>query len=107
MTNSHIETVPGKCGNKPVIVRHIFRFRWACPSGATTGQLQPTAQNQTAEREGHHHAGGMPRPDHPVRGILTSAGARSTSRSVSVSKTCRSTGTSQARPKGVRWYDGS
>ena len=29
------------------VLRHIFRFRWACPSGATTGQLQPTAQNQT------------------------------------------------------------
>ena len=64
---------------------------------ATANRTEPDA----AEREGHHHAGGRPRPDHPVRGILTSADARSHARVVSVSKTCRSAGTSQARPTGV------
>ena len=62
----------------PPSLRHFFRFRWARPSGATTGELQPTAQNQAAEREGHHHAGGMPRPDQPRASHLICVGLEAT-----------------------------
>jgi hypothetical protein len=61
-------------------VGHIDRFDRAYPDRTTTGQLQPTAQGLAAEREGHHHAGGLPRPQQPERRILTCAGARSTLR---------------------------
>ena len=45
-------------------LRHIFRFRWACPRGDNWRATTNRAQNQAAERDGHHDVGGMPRPHH-------------------------------------------